>query len=305
MLTVDPILIVGQRPRPTTEEGLDRVVAQLGSGTAPPVASPSAGGEAWRSTQRKDAAADDSPAHVPQAVAQGSPFAPPGPEQRELVPDPPPPPYQPEHADRGNGFFFGLGCGLTPGCGPVHHLAVDTGFVKSGSEDLRLGNALGQIVGGALLTAFGAGGDVVGGGAVTTGVGAPAGVMVVVSASSLLVAGEANVTAGLAALSQVLQSQGGGGGKKLDPAEIAAPPAKRGNAPTGADGNPVELHHRGQQPGSPLDEMTQTDHRGKGNFNKNHNNTGQKPSEIDRSQWRQQQRDYWKREWDSGRFKDE
>jgi hypothetical protein len=211
MLTVDPILIVGQRPRPTTEEGLDRVVAQLGSGTAPPVASPSAGGEAWRSTQRKDAAADDSPAHVPQAVAQGSPFAPPGPEQRELVPDPPPPPYQPEHADRGNGFFFGLGCGLTPGCGPVHHLAVDTGFVKSGSEDLRLGNALGQIVGGALLTALGAGGDVVGGGAVTTGVGAPAGVMVVVSASSLVVAGEANVTAGLAALSQVLQSQGGDG----------------------------------------------------------------------------------------------
>jgi hypothetical protein len=50
---------------------------------------------------------------------------------------------------------------------------------------------------------------------------------------------------------------------------------KQGKAPVGKDGHPVELHHDGQKPDSPLDEKTRTDHRGGDNFKKNHPNTGQ------------------------------
>lgn len=77
---------------------------------------------------------------------------------------------------------------------------------------------------------------------------------------------------------------------------------KRGTAPTGDDGKPVELHHRGQQPGSPLDEMTRTDHRIGDNYAKNHPNTGQEDSKIDRGKWGNQQKNYWKNDWDRGRW---
>ena len=52
----------------------------------------------------------------------------------------------------------------------------------------------------------------------------------------------------------------------------------------------------------PLDEITRTDHRGKGNFKKNHPNTGQKPSKVDRSESSRQHKEHWKSEYDSGRF---
>ena len=81
-----------------------------------------------------------------------------------------------------------------------------------------------------------------------------------------------------------------------------APPEKRGNAPKGDDGHPVELHHRDQTMDGPLDEMTRTDHRGKGNYKKNHPNTGKSPSKIDRSRFKKQRNEHWKREWDNGRF---
>jgi hypothetical protein len=32
--------------------------------------------------------------------------------------------------------------------------------------------------------------------------------------------------------------------------------------------------------------------------------TGQAPSQIDRKAWKQEQQNYWKEEWDSGRFND-
>ena len=103
------------------------------------------------------------------------------------------------------------------------------------------------------------------------------------------------------------QSQSSGGNaagerSKIPNNELKAPPAKRGNAPTGSDGHPVELHHRDQTPNSPLDEMTRTEHRGARNFSKNHSNTGQQPSQINRDAWKQAQKGYWQKEWDSGRF---
>ncbi|MDC3955883.1 HNH/ENDO VII family nuclease [Polyangium jinanense] len=91
-------------------------------------------------------------------------------------------------------------------------------------------------------------------------------------------------------------------GRRIPNDELKTPPAKRGKAPTGSDGHPVELHHRGQKPDSPLDEMTRTEHRGKGNFSENHSNTGQEPSKIDRKAWKEQQRRYWTKEHDRGRF---
>jgi RHS repeat-associated protein len=91
-------------------------------------------------------------------------------------------------------------------------------------------------------------------------------------------------------------------GRKIANADLKGPPGRRGNAPIGSDNHPVELHHRGQQQDSPLDEMTRTEHRGKGNFSENHSNTGQEPSLIDRKSWKREQKDYWSKEWDSGRF---
>ena len=81
-------------------------------------------------------------------------------------------------------------------------------------------------------------------------------------------------------------------------------PSKRGNAPIGEDGHPVELHHVEQTADGQIDEMTRTDHRLGDNYALNHSNTGEFESEIDRKQFGKDRRKYWKNEWDSGRFKD-
>ncbi|HIF9111860.1 TPA: HNH/ENDO VII family nuclease [Photobacterium damselae] len=57
----------------------------------------------------------------------------------------------------------------------------------------------------------------------------------------------------------------------------------------GNDGHPVDLHHRNQKPEGSLDKMTRTDHKLRDNFKKNHTNTGQEPSQIDRKAWRKEQ----------------
>lgn len=92
--------------------------------------------------------------------------------------------------------------------------------------------------------------------------------------------------------------------RKIPKDKLKYKPKKRGNAPIGEDGKPIELHHKDQSLGnkSPRDEMTRTDHRGKGNYKKNHPNTGQKPSTVDRAESSKQHTDYWKKEHDSGRF---
>lgn len=53
-----------------------------------------------------------------------------------------------------------------------------------------------------------------------------------------------------------------------------------------------------------MKEMTRKDHRIGDNFKKNHENTGKKPSEIDRQQFEKTKKAHWKEEWDSGRFED-
>ena len=82
----------------------------------------------------------------------------------------------------------------------------------------------------------------------------------------------------------------------------AGPPPRRGRAPIGDDGHPIELHHDGQRADSELKELTRTDHRLGENYEKNHSNTGQQSSEIDRTEFNKTRREYWKEQWDSGRW---
>jgi len=77
------------------------------------------------------------------------------------------------------------------------------------------------------------------------------------------------------------------------------PPAKRGNAPISVkDNRPVELHHNGQMPDSPLVAMHPSEHRFGENFKKNHTNTGQSPSQIDRPGFITDKKGIWGQWWD-------
>lgn len=69
---------------------------------------------------------------------------------------------------------------------------------------------------------------------------------------------------------------------------------KKGNAPRDPEGRPIELHHDGQQADSQLVPLTRDEHRGGENFKKNHPNTGQEPSKIDRKEFDRQRREFWK-----------
>jgi len=69
---------------------------------------------------------------------------------------------------------------------------------------------------------------------------------------------------------------------------------KQGKPPIGTDGKKVELHHAGQTTNSPLVEMTQTQHRGRGNYARNHQNTGQQPSEVNRREAAKARQQHWK-----------
>ncbi len=70
----------------------------------------------------------------------------------------------------------------------------------------------------------------------------------------------------------------------------------QGKAPLDKDGKPVELHHEGQTQNGPVKEMTQQEHRGGENFAKNHTNTGQQPSQINRSEAAKARRQHWKKQ---------
>lgn len=66
---------------------------------------------------------------------------------------------------------------------------------------------------------------------------------------------------------------------------------EQGLAPL-VDGQPVELHHIGQEMDSPLAELTPTEHRGEGNYSTLHDVT--KESEINRTLFNAEREAYWK-----------
>ncbi|WP_276880496.1 HNH/ENDO VII family nuclease, partial [Bacteroides heparinolyticus] len=75
------------------------------------------------------------------------------------------------------------------------------------------------------------------------------------------------------------------------------PPSKPGNAPTfKKDNKAVEIHHEGQNPNGPFKEMSQHDHRGKGNYSKNHPKMVEN-SKINRVEFNKAKKAYWKNEY--------
>jgi hypothetical protein len=66
---------------------------------------------------------------------------------------------------------------------------------------------------------------------------------------------------------------------------------EQGLAPLGKDGKPIELHHIGQKPDSPLAELTQEEHRGRGNYTILHDKA--KPTEIDRGEFQKEKEGHW------------
>lgn len=67
--------------------------------------------------------------------------------------------------------------------------------------------------------------------------------------------------------------------------------AEQGLSPINKDGKVIELHHIGQHADSPLAELTQEEHRGKGNDIILHDKT--KESEIDRQAFAGERSDHW------------
>lgn len=67
---------------------------------------------------------------------------------------------------------------------------------------------------------------------------------------------------------------------------------QQGKAPLDQNGKPYELHHIGQNKDSPLAELTQQEHRGKGNDTILHDK--QKESEIDRQEFSKEKAEHWK-----------
>lgn len=59
----------------------------------------------------------------------------------------------------------------------------------------------------------------------------------------------------------------------------------------------MEIHHEGQDPNGPFREMHMNEHRGKGNDKKNHP-TKNKPSKIDRREFNQAKKEYWRKEYE-------
>ena len=77
-------------------------------------------------------------------------------------------------------------------------------------------------------------------------------------------------------------------------------PPKRGSAPLDENGDPVELHHRDQNPDGPIDELSWQPHRGKGNHSVNHPSP---ESDVDHgSDWSTWKKKKWREDWDEGRF---
>ncbi len=66
---------------------------------------------------------------------------------------------------------------------------------------------------------------------------------------------------------------------------------EQGLAPLDKNGKPIELHHIGQKPDSPLAELTQEEHRGKGHDSVLHDKN--KDTEIDRTAFSKEKADHW------------
>ncbi|MEO7329303.1 MAG: FG-GAP-like repeat-containing protein, partial [Minicystis sp.] len=99
------------------------------------------------------------------------------------------------------GLVGGFVLGLVPFGGVGQQLLDAFGVLPHGTPELQLGLAFGQIIGGALSTLGGFAGEVGGGLASATGVGAVVGVPVIVVSSTVVAGGIGNIAAGIRGLS--------------------------------------------------------------------------------------------------------
>jgi hypothetical protein len=112
------------------------------------------------------------------------------------------------------GFLGGLCLGAVPFAGVGQQFFDAARVLPHGTPEARLGLALGEIFGGLFTAASGLAGEVGGGALSLTGVGALAGVPVIVASTTAVVGGVGNVMAGI----QGLKSTGAGtGGAKRGP----------------------------------------------------------------------------------------
>jgi RHS repeat-associated protein len=120
------------------------------------------------------------------------------------------------YAQLEGGFLAGVSLGLVPG-GGVGHQLLDAGEVlPHGTPEARFGLSVGLIVGGIAITAGGFTGEVLGGAATSTGIGAAVGVPAIVVSTTLVVGGAGNIAAGIRGLMTT-----GSGSPKIYPRDRA------------------------------------------------------------------------------------
>ena len=172
---------------------------------------------------------------------------------------------------------------------------LGAGRMDQSSTAGRMGAAFGDAaatIQGAGETIIGGGGEVLGVGLDATGAGAVLGVPINVISTGMVVHGTATGLTGGANL--IKDANVTDGTKPYQDTPANQERMQQGKPPVGNDGSPVELHHDGQTTSSPTKEMTKTDHRLGDNYKKNHANTGQQPSQVDRNQAAKQRREHWK-----------
>jgi hypothetical protein len=95
------------------------------------------------------------------------------------------------------GFFVGAFLGTIPGGALTDEFLTKGGALDRGSRGARMGKALGEMFGGAWLTIGGIGGEHIGAGLTTTGLGALIGVPAMAVSAGLVAGGMGNMAARL------------------------------------------------------------------------------------------------------------
>ena len=116
---------------------------------------------------------------------------------------------QNEYVQGAMGFFVGAGLGSIPGGALTDEFLTMGGALGRGSQAARMGKALGEMLGGAWLTMGGIGGELIGTGLTTTGLGALIGVPAMAVSAGLVTGGVGNMAAGLHGFSDALMMEGG------------------------------------------------------------------------------------------------
>jgi hypothetical protein len=126
------------------------------------------------------------------------------------------------------GFLAGLSLGIVPFAGVGQQL-LDAGEVlPHGTPEARRGLAVGQIVGGLITLVGGLTGEVAGGLATATGIGAAVGVPTLAVSTTLVVGGVGNIAAGIRGLMTTGSGNSGPPATASTAAGVSNPHGKRG-----------------------------------------------------------------------------